>query len=386
MIGEKLKTALEAAERHEPPVLSLYLDVDPANPDNTGNAIELRAAAAMRGIGLEKDYIDLVTRTLSKHFVIPEGRTLVIYAGEDSSELFEAHYLQTRLPMLGRSDGALAHWGAPLTAPLHYVLDQKERYAVLSISVERVRVFEAFLGQIAEVTDYEREADSDDWQPYRHARRSPAVGAGVAARGGADVDRFEDRLREATARLYRKLMPELEKALQAEGVDRIILSGTPEPMAAFKEALSPGLQRRLAGEMPPPADPDADAGAWLPDVRRLIDQIETQHELALIAEVRESGVVGLHETLMLLQEHRLHTLIAPWVLDQRVYRAEDGRVALSAEEAAVLSPDQEVTEVSLIKILPTLVADSGTELEFVAGEAEERLNSELGRLAGLKRY
>lgn len=385
MIGENLKAALQAAGRHEPPVLSLYLDVDPSNPDNTGNAVQLRAAEVMRGIGLEKEYIDRVTRTLSKHFVIPEGRSLVIFAGEDA-EFFEAHYLQTRLPMLGRSDGALAHWGTPFTAPLHYVLDQKERYAALSIGAERVRVFEAFLGQIAEVAEFEREANTEDWTIQRHARRSPAVGAGVAARGGADVDRFEDRMREATARLYRNLMPELERAIEAEGVDRIILSGTPEPVAAFRGAMSPALEERLAGEMPPPADPNADAGAWLPDVRELVEQIEERHELALLDEVRESGVTGLHETLTLLQEHRLRTVIAPWVLEARVHRAEDGRVALSAEEAAVLSPGQAVSEAPLLKVLPTLAQASGAELEFVAGEAEARLNEEMGGLAGLRRY
>src|SRR5690606_6687211 len=282
MIGENLRRALEAAKRQEPPVLSLYLDVNPANPDNTGKAVVLRAAEAMREAGLDKGYVDDVTRRLEKHFVIPEGRSLVIYAGEDPDELFEANYLQTRLPLLGRTGGALALVGAPFTAPLHYVLDQKERYAVLYVSSERVRVFEAFLGQIAEVAEFEREADTDDWTVQREARRSPAVGAGVAARGGADVDRFDDRMREATARLYRGLMPQLGKALAEEGIDRLILSGTPEPLAAFKEAMSSGLRERLAGEMPPPSHPDADAREWLPTVSELIERIEEEHELALL--------------------------------------------------------------------------------------------------------
>ena len=386
MIGEKVRRALEAAERHEPPVLSLYLDVDPANPDNTGNAVVLRAAEAMRSAGLGKEYVRHVTRLLEKHFVIPEGRSLVIFAGDDPDEFFEAHYLQTRLPMLGRTDGALALVGTPFTAPLLYVLDQKERYAVVYAGSERVRVFEAFLGQIAEVGEFEREADAEAWRPLRQARRSPALGAGVAARGGADVDGFRDRMREATVRLYRALMPQLEKALEERSIDRLVLAGTPEPLAAFKEALTPGLTKRLAGEVPPPSDPDADAHAWLPAVREVIDRAEEEHELRLLDEVRESGVSGLHETLSLLQEHRLRTVVAPWLLDQRVFRAADGRVAASAEEAAVLSPGQEVAEVPLLEVLPDLTKATGTVLEFVAGPAEERLKAEFGGLAGLKRF
>src|SRR5690606_16412446 len=88
----------------------------------------------------------------------------------------------------------------------------------------------------------------------------------------------------------------------------------------------------------------------------------------------------------LVQEHRLRTVVAPWLLDQRVFRAADGRVAASAEEAAVLSPGQEVAEVPLLEVLPDLTKATGTVLEFVAGTAEERLNAEFGGLAGLKRF
>ncbi len=386
MIGENLARALEAAESHEEPVLSLYLDVNPANPDNQGNSVKLRTAETLRGIGLDKAYIDAVTKQLTKHHGRAQGRSLVVFAGEDPSEFFEAHYLQTRLPMLDRSDLALAHWGAPFTAPLHFVLDQKERYAVVSVSQDRVRVFEAFLGQIAEVAEFEWDAETYDWAQKREAMSSPATGRSVSARGGAATDRFRDKMRESTARLFRGLMPDLEKALSEAGVDRIILSGTPEPLAAFRAEMGNGLEKRLAGEMPPPSDPDGDASGWLPHASELIAEIENQHELALLDEVRERGVTGFAETLSLLQDHRLQTVIAPWALDRSVYRAADGRVAVSREEAAVLSPDQEVEEVPLLKALPGMVEQSGAELEFVEGEAERRLTEELGGLAGITRY
>lgn len=386
MIGENLKRALAQAQGHEPPVLSLYLDVNPANPDNVNKAFVLRAAQAMREIGLAKEYIGNITGRIEKDHVIARGRSLVIFAGEDPDEFFEGHDLQTRLPLLGRSDGALAHWGEPFGAPLLYVLDQKQKYAVIHVSVDRVRVFEAFLGQIVELSSYYREADTDSWRSQRHARRSPGIGLGVAARGGADVDRFQDRLDEATARLYRDLSPDLERTLDEEGIERIIISGTPASIAPFKETLSTKLSGQLVADIQPPTNPDGAADEWLPLVSDLIARIEEEHESELLEEVREAGVTGLHDSLTLLQEHRLHTVVVPWILEASVFRAEDGRVATGRQEAGVLSPGQNVTEVRLLEVLPGLAEQSGARLEFVAGEAETRLREEFGGLAGLKRY
>jgi len=367
-------------------VLSLYLDVNPANPDNTPKAFVLRAAEAMRGIDLDKGYIREVTTRLAERFVIAEGRSLVIFAGEDLEQLFNAYYLQSRLPLLNLNDGALAYWGKPLTAPLLYTLDQKERYAVIYASSDRVRVFEAFLGQIEEISDYVRLVDSDSWQPYRHARRSPLVGAGVAARGGADVDSYQDRMEEATARLYRTLLPQVEVSLKEEEVDRIILIGLPDSLTAFQESMSTAMRQRVVGTLPPPANPDGPPLDWLPLVVDLIAEAEAEHEMDLLDRIRETGVSGLQETLSMLQERRIHTLVLPFTLTQRVYRAEGGRVAASAEEARVLSPGEVVDEVALLEVVPDLVTQTGVTIEFVNGEAEARLVKEFGGLAGLKRW
>ncbi len=387
MIGINVRRALlEQVEPHAGPVLSLYLDVDPANPDNVRKAFVLRAAEAMRGAGLNNGYIEKVTTKLSQEYVIPEGRSLVVFAGEDIDELFNAYYLQTRLPFLGLSDGALASWGKPLIAPLLFALDQKERYALIYVSSDRVRVFEAFLGQIQELEDYVREVDTEDWRRYRNARRSPAFGAGVAPRGGADVDKFRARMEEATARHYRSLLPEVEAVVNAEGVDRIILIGLPSAVAEFQGVLSKAMENRVVGSVSPPSDPDAPPHEWLPLVSDLMASAEAEHEKTLLDRIAESGVRGVQDTLTVLQEHRVHTLVVPWTLDLAVYRAEGGRVSAGLAEAQALSPDEEVEEVTLLEVLPDLVTGSGAVLEFVTGDNEDRLRAEFGGLAGITRW
>lgn len=387
MIGSNVKRALlDQVASHAGPVLSLYLDVNPANPDNTENAVALRAAEAMRGQGLDKRFVERIKSRLSQEFVRAQGRSLAIFASEDEDGLFDAYFMQTRLPLLTDNGGAIAHWGAPFVAPLLFTLDQKERYAVVYVASDRVRVFEVFLGQIEPLSDHVRAVDTDAWQPYRDARRSPAVGVGVAARGGAAVDAYRDRLEEASARLYRRLAPELEKSFAAEEIDRVILVGNPEALAAFREAIGPELQRRVVGTLPPPSNPDGSAGEWLPLVTDLVTSSEAEHETALLDRIREGGVWGFDQTLSLLQAHRLHTLVLPFSMSQTVIKGEDGRLRAGSAEAQSPASGETVEEVLLLELLPELVEATGTTVEFVEGDAEERLHDEFGGLAGITRW
>lgn len=388
MIGSNTKRALlEQVEPHPTPVLSLFLDVNPANPSNTPKAFILRAREAMRELDLDKGFIEKIATKLGQDFVIPKGRSLVIFAGEDPDELFNHYYLQSDLPLLDLSDGALAHWGKPFIAPLLFALDQRERYAALFLSSDRVRMFEVFLGQIEELSDFVRTADTDSWQPYREANRSPLVGgSNVAARGGADVDRYEDRLEEATARLYRSLLPDFEESLSSYEMDRIILIGQAEAVSMFEGIMKPEQKKMVVARVAPPANPSGPARDWLPLVIDEIGKAELEYELGLLDRIRETGVWGLQETLTLLQDHRISTLVVPWTVKGNVYRSGDGRIATTIAEAKVMSPQEEFQMLPLLEVLPEIVAQSNTTLEFVEGEAETRLNEEFGGMAGVKRW
>jgi len=387
VIGSNVRRALlEQVTHHAGPVLSLYLDVNPANPDNTEKAVALRAAEAMREQGLDKRFVERIKSRLEQEFVRAQGRSLAIFASEAEDGLFDAYFMQTRLPLLAANHGAIAHWGTPLVAPLLFTLDQKERYAVVYVASDRVRVFEVFLGQIEELSDHVRLVDTDAWQPYRNAMRSPAVGVGVAARGGAAVDAYRDRLEEASARLYRRLAPDLEKSFAAEAIDRVILIGNPGPLAAFRAAVGSDLQRRVVGTVPPPANPDGPPREWLPLVADLMASTEAKHEASLLDRIREAGVWGFDQTLSLLQAHRLHTLVVPFSMNQTVVRDEDGRLRAVRAGGPAVDQGETAEELRLLEVLPELVEATGTTVEFVEGDAEERLHEEFGGLAGIARW
>src|SRR5690625_4507516 len=92
------------------PVLSLYLNVNPAEPGNRQKASVLRARTALEGLDIPDGLRREILRRLDQEHVIPEGRTLVLFSGEDPKKLFRLEYLHEELPLLNldASDGALA--------------------------------------------------------------------------------------------------------------------------------------------------------------------------------------------------------------------------------------------------------------------------------------
>ena len=83
-------------------------------------------------------------------------------------------------------------------------------------------------------------------------------------------DSFQDRMEEATARLYRSLLPRLEKLVDKERMDRIILVGLPPAVSAVQELMSKSLKERVPGTLSPPSNPDAPAHEWQPLVQQFL--------------------------------------------------------------------------------------------------------------------
>src|SRR5699024_7428209 len=130
-------------------------------------------------------------------------------------------------------------------------------------------------------------------------------------------------------RLYRSLTPGLEKTLNEEEIDRVILLGLNGNVSAFESAMSDGLKSKVIGRLPAPSNPDAPAQEWLPPMEDLIEEHETEEELKLLEKIRENGVWGIQETLTMLQEHRIHTLVVPWSNLGNAYLSSGGWLAAS---------------------------------------------------------
>lgn len=375
----------ETIAPHEGPVLSLYLDVNPANPDNVRKAHVRRAKDALRDLKVPKDFAEDIVQRLSLEHVIPQGRTLVVFAGADPAKLFETLYLQTELALLDLTDGVIARWGKPYVAPILFAVDEHERYGLAYVSSDEWRYFEVFLGEIVELRGADRLDPSADWRQYTQARRNPSITGPV--QGGSDHDRFDARQEDWTLRHYRQAAEELVEAVNAAGLDRLVLIGQDAAVRDFEAQLPNTLKSKVVARTSAPSDTNISATHWLTMVTPLLERVEREHESALLDQVRERGIWGVDETLAALQEGRLSTLLVPWGAGLDVYRCEQsGLVASTEEEAERICVGEAHALVGLKEVLPELVERHGPKLEFLAGEPSERLKKDFGGLAGITRW
>ncbi|GAA6755900.1 VLRF1 family aeRF1-type release factor [Thermus thalpophilus] len=394
MIGkEEIKRLRETIGKTEGPVLSLYLDVNPAKPENASRAYALRAKDAMKALKVPEALAEKVLEVLKNQVL--EAKTAVFFAGDD---VFEVLLLQVELPLVSGvktqfldektnrllTDGALAHYGAPFLLPLVYALDEYERYGVVYVDQERWRVFEVFLGEIGEVHDAFLALDTEAWRRLSLDAPGRRFNLAGISRGGAGQDLFAKRLEAWEERFYKALAHELEKLAEARGFTRLVLMGPEEHTKLFLGHLPKRLRERVVAELPSLPHPGASPGEVLKRLEPVLEEVERQEEVRLLERLEEAypRVAFGPEVLARVQEGRVEVWVLPWTLDQGVY-ACDG--FYFAEEAKALSACERPEAKPLAVVLPELAAGYATRLEFVRGEAEKRL-LERGGMAALLRW
>jgi peptide subunit release factor 1 (eRF1) len=394
MIGkEEVRRIKESLKDLKTPALSLYLDINPAKPDNAGRAYALRAKDAMKALAVPEALAEKVLELL-KHEVI-QAKTLALFADQERLELFP---LQVELPLVRAvktafvdektsrllTDGALAHYGEPFLLPLVYALDEYERYGVVYVDQERWRVFEVFLGEIAEVKDAFLALDTEAWRRLSLDAPGRRFNLGGIARGGAGQDLFAKRLAAWEERFYKALAHELVRHVEERGFTRLLLMGPEEHTKLFLGYLPKRLKEKVVAELPSLPHPGASPGEVLKRLEPVLEEVERQAEVRLLEELEEAYPKAAFgpEVLARVQEGRVELWVLPWHLEKEVY-ACDGLYL--AEEAQALAYCQNPEKKPLAVVLPELAAGYAAKLEFVRGEAERRL-LERGGMAALLRW
>ena len=394
MIGkEEVRRIKESLKDLKTPALSLYLDINPAKPDNAGRAYALRAKDAMKALAVPEALAEKALELL-QHEVI-QAKTLALFADQARLELFP---LQVELPLVRAvktafvdektsrllTDGALAHYGEPFLLPLVYALDEYERYGVVYVDQERWRVFEVFLGEIAEVKDAFLALDTEAWRRLSLDAPGRRFNLGGIARGGAGQDLFAKRLAAWEERFYKALAHELVRHVEERGFTRLLLMGPEEHTKLFLGYLPKRLKEKVVAELPSLPHPGASPGEVLKRLEPVLEEVERQAEVRLLEELEEAYPKAAFgpEVLARVQEGRVELWVLPWHLEKEVY-ACDGLYL--AEEAQALAYCQNPEKKPLAVVLPELAAGYAAKLEFVRGEAEKRL-LERGGMAALLRW
>jgi peptide subunit release factor 1 (eRF1) len=370
-MAQDLREAIASISGYPGPIFSAYVSVNAEIQENQGRAylVRLRDAMSDEGVPEElqrriREYVEAETH--------PRARTLALFAAEVG--LFEVFRLHVDLPESFR-------WGDPYVAPLTLIMDEYEPYGAVVVDAERFRYF--VVSPLAHTDEGEEVKASG----FREVEVNPNM---PHPRGGGSTDMDPaGRKQESNIHRFYKELGELTRNLTfREGVRRLILAGPRERTAEFRETLPNELKDRVVAEEH--VELGAPEGEILARLEAIRERAERAREGQLLAEIRESGISGLGETIAALQEeNRIYHLAVLWELEGEIRWCDNDQLAIrdaTAEECPFCGQKTRVRP--LTDVLVGLAAARGARLDFMRGENEntDTLRDEFGGIAGLTRF
>jgi hypothetical protein len=379
------------------PVLSVYCNVNPADPDNFGRAWYGRLKNTLKSMDelkvklkKGKTFYDELIVFIDQ--LIVGARTLALFAWvNDKNELEVEHFeLQVELPVVDLVRGRVeTHFGKPYVLPILYAFDEFYRVGVVHVYGSKWRFYEVFLNEIKEATETFAEITPDEWNEFNEYAQIIESGV-LDERTFRDKLKFKDKqkakLQTLSHKLYIRLAQMLEKSIHDLEIDRLILMGNDWQVKLFENYLNRHIRELIIGYAPRLSNiENPSTKEILERVTPILRKAEEREEMQLIADAQSpKGVCGLQNVLEDIQMGRLQVLILPWDLHAKVYKCKDEMIFANPEEA--LEYDSSYEEVELKKEVFYIAADYATRIEFVDGSAEKILYEELEGIAGIMRW
>lgn len=364
------------------PMLSLYATVNPAHPDINPQAVYVKVKNTLKQLG---DVSPAVTEKVLDYFEgrAHDSRSVAVFADQDS---FEAVELEVEL-LDDQDDHLEARWGEPYLTPLFMAMDQQHRYGVVFVDRDHLRFFHVYMGQIEELITEDRPQLAEEDADQIQSNRQEAVPY-IPSRGGAEVQLAQEHIKDHQRTFYKDMTGPLREAMAANDIKQLVLMGPDGDTHGLLAAMPKELAGRVAAVTAGPTSPKASAHEILERVRPTLSELADRERTELLDQIRERGVWGLDACLHALQEGRLHVVAVPEALHQEVYmETESNYVSLDEDECKKLvSNGGTVEKIDLAEKLPELAETWGARIEFIRGDAENRLVQEFGGMAGLKRW
>lgn len=374
------------AESNRQDVLSVFLDVDPTAPEHQAPhpAYRIWLHQALRTLLKDLPQPERNEAGRSARRVLayvgraqPRGRGLAIFVARD---LWRLYVLPFALPNL-------VEYGHPELMPLLWAMSEYAPYAIVAVHRDHARVVVAYVGRMAVVDDETLELDTRDWR-FKSGRSDTytrRIGIGVGR--GAQADEFDARVDERLRRFWKGVAEATEHALTTFRIDRIILGGPEEAVAALRELLPDTLQSCVIGTVPLPAY------ATMEQVRqRTLPLAMADHErrekklIVAVLEQRAAdgqGVAGRAATLESLMKGEVGLLLASRDLLGDVWECRQCHYVSAAEIDVCPVCSGEPERAALRQKLPALAKEHGAALKVVGSEAGAQMADGIG---GLLRY
>jgi peptide chain release factor subunit 1 len=300
MISKQDLQRLISRDANGRPVLSLFLDMSV----NSNNKRSWEVFLAQKRAQLEelepellardRDAVERLTeqvRDWIRDDFVEANRGIAIYA-EVGGDYFEA--MQFPVPVQSR----LVVADRPVIGPLAQVLTSYHHYGVVLLDREHVRILSIYLGTLLDELEY---------------RGDPIPTAGDIQAGGYSQARFQRRKAEEVRHFFKDFAAEVEEFVTRYQPSDLVLLGTEENLARFREFLPQEVLDRVVYTGCNWVDEPA-AGI-MQKLEPLLHAEVERHNREVVDQLRDRvahdylATAGFQGTLSALQEGKVDTLV-----------------------------------------------------------------------------
>jgi len=373
MVSERILSHLSRLPHLPPPVLTAYLDVNPASPRNqgqrgyvtwlvsTGRALGKQMSARDRKLfRTQLERVENYLRTAR-----PRARGLAVFAGPD---IWQTIPLQVDVT-------EELHWGKPSLEQMLWVLDEHQPRGVVVIEGTKARFFILWLGTISEDAGAAFEVDI---APGRKRKLVGSPRPGVFGQVGVARDFAKDHLMAQRSHFARELAQRIASWSEANAISPIALVGAGDVGDMVLDAMPAHLRKQvmLIRKALPKVTPAEVQAALGPALRTWERNYEESVVRDLIA-AQDSGVavLGWDRVLTALQDGHVRELVVARGMSGSLRQcARCGRADRSADPVCVLCGGERRLR-TVRTLLPELVSLHGASVEIVAGKAAKDLRA-----------
>ena len=234
--SKELQT-LKTYQSNERRVLSVYLNTNPADPNQLNGGWKIHLKNGLKRIGEYitasddekelKSYYNVkekvVTEIEGKHKELHKG--VVIFASEDP-ELWSVHYVQVPVK-------TSFHWeDHPVIEEMEYMYKAYPEAGIVMPSFGEVRILDTAMGIVKEEIKYRFDPNLEEWGEQKDLDPT-----GSLVIGSSNIDFLHPRLRENLSRFYKGMSTTVERLKKERGWGEIHVVGETELAIAFAETL-----------------------------------------------------------------------------------------------------------------------------------------------------
>lgn len=366
-----------------PPILTAYLDTNPAKPRNqrhpSGARIYLKSRGQLIGARAPREEQKLFREQLERidHFLgtRPEReRGVAIFAGPHVW-----HVLRLQVEVEDE-----LHWGRPSLTQLLWLLDEHQPCGVAVVDRSGARFYRFWLGEVEEEKKERLELETAERLKKEAAR--PAH-SGTQKTRGSQRDVFHQRIEAQYDKFFRDAASRAQDWASRVKLTPLILAGPSGTIEHVWDALPSKFQERVAvvkGEFSRLSE------AELQD--RLAPEVElwkrthelTELERLLAGAGGTRAVAGLDETLLKLQQGAARSLVVVRGLGGKLRQCVNCLWADRSNDPSCSACGGDRRTVPLRAAIPELARRFGVHVEVVAGDAGSRLRAAGGLAAWLR--